>query len=313
MVKELFLSLKNNINEKTRNPFLGTYVIVWSIRNWEFIFTLFNFDDKTTLEEKKKLIQEYFNNNSFIPNILENILWTIGALISTYLLLNFSRLIINLSDKKLTPYIYKITDKSTIVLKSTFETLKVEKNDLEDKISKLRADKGSLSVEISSLDAKNTELANKIAELIAYENETKRLTNENTKLLKEIEKLQGINKKDAEEIKELISKNQDELKQFQKTEQLLKEAKEKIKILKYSTKIDLSKEPKVSNSYNLTSLEIEILALIAKGYSSDEIAEKLSISSSAVDMSKEIMKKTTNTKSTRDLIKFAWENTQLFK
>ena len=48
MIKDFLVSFKDNFKEKTRNPFLGTYLIVWLIRNWELIYTLFNFDQNKT-------------------------------------------------------------------------------------------------------------------------------------------------------------------------------------------------------------------------------------------------------------------------
>ncbi|WP_377717329.1 hypothetical protein [Pseudofulvibacter geojedonensis] len=60
MIKDFLISFRDNFKEKTRNPFLGTYVIVWIVLNWELIYTLFNFDDNYKLENKVAFIKAYY-------------------------------------------------------------------------------------------------------------------------------------------------------------------------------------------------------------------------------------------------------------
>ena len=117
MIKDFLISFRDNFKEKTRNPFLGTYLIVWIIRNWELIYTLFNFDENFKLQDKIDFIKTYYSEQSFIGNLLTSVLWAFGLLILTYLLLSISRLITNFSEKQITPWIYKITDSKSIVLK----------------------------------------------------------------------------------------------------------------------------------------------------------------------------------------------------
>ena len=152
MIKDLLVSFTDNFNEKTRNPFLGTYLLVWLIRNWELIYTLFNFDGDCNLNDKKDFIFNYYKQNPFVYNLFINILWSFGLLILTYLLINLSRFIVNLFEKKLTPWIYKVTDNSSIVLKETYEKLRNENNILELNLEKERESKGKLQIEISKLE-----------------------------------------------------------------------------------------------------------------------------------------------------------------
>lgn len=154
MIKDFLVSFTDNFKEKTRNPFLGTYLLVWFIRNWELVYTLFNFDKDSNLNYKKEFIYNYYKENDFISNLFINILWSFGLLILTYLLLNLSRFIVNLFEKKLTPWIYKVTDSKSIVLKESYDKLKSEKNILELNLEKERESKGRLQTEISKLEKK---------------------------------------------------------------------------------------------------------------------------------------------------------------
>lgn len=152
MLKDLIVSFQQNLKEKTRNPFLGTYLIVWLIRNWKLVFTVFNFDENFTLEKKIAWIENYYENGDFLWNLMINILWAFAVLIITYILLNFSRLIINGSEKIVTPYIYKITDSNSIVLKETYDRVVNDKYQVEEKLEKERENKLKLQNEISRLE-----------------------------------------------------------------------------------------------------------------------------------------------------------------
>lgn len=152
MIKDLFVSFSDNFKEKTKNPFLGTYLLVWLIRNWKLIYTLFNFDNGAKLADKIKFIEEYYSKMDFIDNLLQNIYWSFGLLISTYILLNVSRLIVNLSEKRLTPWIYKITDSKSIVLKEEYERVRADNDDLQVRLDKERESKSRLESRIKGLE-----------------------------------------------------------------------------------------------------------------------------------------------------------------
>jgi hypothetical protein len=118
MIKDFFISFRENFKEKTANPFLGTYIVVWLIRNWELAYSVFNFDDDYLLSDKVQFVKNYYYDVSLFTEVTINILITFLVLIISYLLINVSRLIINFFEKIVTPLVYKWTDKSSIVLKS---------------------------------------------------------------------------------------------------------------------------------------------------------------------------------------------------
>lgn len=152
MIKDFLVSFQDNLKEKTKNPFLGTYLVVWLIRNWRLVFTVFNFDENFSLDEKIKWIEIYYSEKDFIWNLVNNIGWAFLVLVLTYILLNISRLIINFSEKRVTPHIYKITDSNSIVLKETYDNLSQNKNNLEIKLEKERDNKLKLQEVISRLE-----------------------------------------------------------------------------------------------------------------------------------------------------------------
>lgn len=133
MIKDLLISFKDTMKTKTTNPFFGTLIIVWFIHNWQLIYTLFNFNVETKLESKIDFISSYLAPDVFIKNLGIVIIITFGVLISSYTFLNLSRFIVNFFEKIITPQVYKLTDKSSIVLKHDFEIQKLEKERYEKK------------------------------------------------------------------------------------------------------------------------------------------------------------------------------------
>lgn len=152
MVKDFLISFSDNFKEKTKNPFLGTYLLVWLIRNWDLIYSLFNFDPKSNRGERIRFVKAYYSETNFVENLLINIFWSFGLLILTYLLVNISRVIVNLSEKQLTPWIYKITDSKSIVLKEEYDRIRLENDELQTRLDKERESKSKLETRISSLE-----------------------------------------------------------------------------------------------------------------------------------------------------------------
>jgi len=142
MIKDLLVSFKDNIKTKTTNPFFGTLIAVWIIHNYKFVYTIFNFRASTGLDDRLTFIGTYLESDKFLPNLFWCIGYAILALVATYLLLNFSRLIVYTFNKKVTPRVNKITDSKSIVTIDVYddqvaETKKFEMRYEEEQDAKL--------------------------------------------------------------------------------------------------------------------------------------------------------------------------------
>lgn len=158
MIKNTINSFTDNINQKLKNPFLGTFIIVWIIRNWEFIYSLFYFDSKLSLDDRVLKIKNFFTDYGIVE-ILITIGLTFLLLVATYIFLNLSRLVVNFFDKVITPKVFEVTDKSSIVLKTVHdETL----NRIEILESKVQSER-ELRLKTQN---ENEELENRIKELL---------------------------------------------------------------------------------------------------------------------------------------------------
>ena len=160
MIKDILDSLQSNIKQKTTNPFLGTLILVWIIHNWKYVLTFFNFGS-WTIEAKIAYLSQLFDGRAFLLNLLICIIYTILALVITYAMLNLSRLIVNIYEKQVTPFIYKITDKSSIVLKEDFDRLQNIRLALEKKLETERDERLKIQNDRDVLEKRLGELLNK--------------------------------------------------------------------------------------------------------------------------------------------------------
>jgi len=123
MIKEAFDSVKDYLKTRTTNPFFGSLIVVWIIKNWRLLYGVINFDTGTKLNEKLFYISHFYTERSFLGNLSLCIFVTFIVLIVSYVLINLSRLIVNFFDNIVTPIIYRITDKNSIVLKSEYDSM----------------------------------------------------------------------------------------------------------------------------------------------------------------------------------------------
>jgi hypothetical protein len=138
MLDDLRNSFSENIKEKTKNPFLGTYLMVWLARNWDLLYTVFNFSESDSLDYRLSTIRQYLVTNKFLTGLLQNVCWTFFVLVLSYLLINLARYIVNLFDKRLTPIVYKWSDHKSVIEMDRYNLLKTERDELQTKLEKER-------------------------------------------------------------------------------------------------------------------------------------------------------------------------------
>ncbi len=134
MIGNALTSFFDNLATKTRNPFLGTFAVIWLVRNWALVFAIFNFDESFDLEQKLDYVARKLPGDSFLLEFGINVLWTFAALIATYTLINASRAITNLFEKRLTPWIYRYTDYGSLVPKTEYQSILERIQELQSKL-----------------------------------------------------------------------------------------------------------------------------------------------------------------------------------
>jgi len=171
MYKDVFNSFKENIKQKSTNPFLGTVIVVWIFQNYEDLYKLLISGENLKFSEKIDVLNKLFDHKQFIINLLICVLIAVGVLIGTYFLINLSRLIIDFFEKIVAPWASGIIDKNSIVDRSKYdfqvnlnEDLRIKLDEEKEKRRNVESDydklRDSLSKESNPIRRKNSQLAN---------------------------------------------------------------------------------------------------------------------------------------------------------
>ncbi|MFA6150764.1 MAG: hypothetical protein WC716_05555 [Chitinophagaceae bacterium] len=138
MVKELWDSFKDNLKERATNPFLGTFAVVWIIRNHRVCFALFNFDKGYTLETKLDFIANHYPHCDFFYNLVSTVGVTLLVLIGTYLLLFVSRMLTDYYQNNVIPWGAGLIKESSVILRADWDTANEKIEQLKELVKEER-------------------------------------------------------------------------------------------------------------------------------------------------------------------------------
>jgi hypothetical protein len=158
-------SFFDNIKDKTTNPFFGTLIFVWLVRNWDLVYTVFNFDSDCNLEDKKDFIRNYYVDKVVWQEIVMNISIALGLMVLSYSLIVVSRLVVNVTNHNIIPRMNEKTVSKLVVNKNRFETVKKTRDEYFVKIQDFEEQVITLEQKNSLSKKNNIENKQKIREL----------------------------------------------------------------------------------------------------------------------------------------------------
>ncbi|MGG5599331.1 hypothetical protein ACPDHJ_05955 [Myroides sp. C8-3] len=121
-MKETFDSVLSSVKDRFTNPFLGTFLFVWIVRNWFLVYGLFIFDKSNDMNYKLNYIKEYFKDYCIIKEFLINTGLSLLLLVIIYILLLGSQAIVQLYNLALNK-IRACSDKIPIESKEHYNML----------------------------------------------------------------------------------------------------------------------------------------------------------------------------------------------
>jgi hypothetical protein len=135
---EIINSFFTNIKDKLTNPFFGTLILVLIIHHWELWFSIFNFDNDCTLDDKVIFIKTYIENNLTLLLFTWNIVLAIIFMFIGYLVIVGTRSLVMWVEFWLMPIITgKIVNKN-VVRKSEFDEVVKEREEYFDQYEEQR-------------------------------------------------------------------------------------------------------------------------------------------------------------------------------
>ena len=242
MLDNLFGSVKEYARTRITNPLLGTFIVVFIIRNFEFLYALFNIDRRVTLTQRINFIEKYSKVYLTFWNTVSNIGIAFGILSITFLGLWFSRALTNLYKSGLN-FINKKTDIGSTIPREEHESLKNSYNTVLKDRTLLRSETRKLEDEYKELREKLINKEEVISKLTRVENEKsehiksiEKTINESKQLEKQLKEknitLNTENEKlDSELDKIKLNNNQLQTKNFELEEKIKNNESSQIKII----------------------------------------------------------------------------------
>lgn len=117
MIRDIIDSLKDNIIKRVKNPFLGTFTVVFILKNWELFYSLLVFDQAENRISRIETITQYINDagGSFWMLIWAAI-WTLVILSISYIFFDIGIFLSNSNDSIIKPWILKLISKGTKIV-----------------------------------------------------------------------------------------------------------------------------------------------------------------------------------------------------
>jgi len=156
----------SNIKEKITNPFFGTLILVTISRNWDLIYSLFNFDTDTTLHYKLRYISTYLAEKNFLIEILINIGFTALIVVAGYFIVVLFRTLSIWIEFTVMPNLTKLAVSKKVVLKEEYDALKVDRDDYAERYEEQRLNVRNYSKDNDVLISRDQEQSKRIIELI---------------------------------------------------------------------------------------------------------------------------------------------------
>lgn len=151
MIKDFIDSISDYTKTRISNPFFETLLFVWAVRNFDFIFVMFNFAEGVTLTQKIDYIHRYFEVYGTWVQLSLNIVISFGVLLASFLLLFLARFLTNLYSNILN-WLNSKTAKVTMIDKTVYQTLYEDYQIIKDKYEKLKIEESTFNKILNDKD-----------------------------------------------------------------------------------------------------------------------------------------------------------------
>ncbi|WP_165749885.1 hypothetical protein [Cellulophaga sp. Z1A5H] len=186
---EVVYSFFSNIKDKFTNPFFGTLILVLLIHHWQLFFSVFNFDNDCTLNEKIIFLENYISENINLESFLLDILKSLAYMIFGYLIVLGTRALVLWVEFRLMPILTGRIVSKNVVRKIEYDDVVSEREQYFDQYEEQRENVRRFS---RAIDEQTEQIRQKDQDFIAQNN----LMNDRVKELGEIRsKLDASEKK----------------------------------------------------------------------------------------------------------------------
>lgn len=184
----------SNIKDKLTNPFFGTLILVWLTRNWELVYSIFNFDKNLQREDKVIFIKTYFNNLNFWYETFINVGLALVTMVIGYGLVVLTRTLSMWIEHFVMPRITNIVVSKNVVLKEEYDKANEDRDlyfnrysEERKSVRKLSDDYEQILMNFKEMSTESVDLSKRLSVLKKSHDSLKKIEEEKTLKLKEKE------------------------------------------------------------------------------------------------------------------------------
>jgi len=151
-VKEKLEEIYDGLKERLKSPFLMTFLLVWSIQNWEFMYMLLTFDSEMTFEKRILYLKVYLMVRCNWWLIWRPLLWTFGSMGLYFIGVFISEGINLIYAKWIRAWLYFAIDRNKLKTQDDYDELENRRKNLQDLVFDLKRKEEDAAIKL-----KNTE------------------------------------------------------------------------------------------------------------------------------------------------------------
>lgn len=159
--------LAESISDRIKNPIILTFIVVWCVHHWKFLFTLVNFDEYYNLDMKSSRLETYIEDHCFWWGMLWKPL--LIAVLSTigYFVLSIAMKFLNVIYNRVLVFVMrKVNAGREFVAISEYNILDIQLQKSQSRVVELQRKNTDLADAIKTEEGKSLELINQKANLI---------------------------------------------------------------------------------------------------------------------------------------------------
>lgn len=143
----------SNIKDKLTSPFFGSLIFVWVLRNWDLVYSFFNFDEKMSRSQKIKYFNDYISTKNFFYEAAINIFCALVIILIGYILITCTKAMSVFFDNTALSWVTNIVSRGKVVDAGLFNDAIKERSEYSEKYEAERQKVRDYSKQYDQIDA----------------------------------------------------------------------------------------------------------------------------------------------------------------
>lgn len=226
-MKDKLQEIYDGLKERLKSPFLISFIAIWSIHNWEFVYALMTFNSDMPYSNRVGFLKAYLRGHDYYELFWYPLIWTFVSM-GLYFVGSFLSEGINLVYSKwVRTWLYLVIDTNKLKTEDDYNALEDRRRKLQELVNDLKRKE-----EDASLKLKTTEQA---------------LTNDLAKSKHD----HGITIEEKTELEKLNQSRDLEIENAKKDKERSTEAVEKAELLVKMLKVQIDEYEKEKNKFRV--------------------------------------------------------------